>query len=553
MIKKIYLLSIVFLTLGIFVYNFLTPMSNDDFAACFHFAHPEERITNIIQILSSLKSYYFNWGGGINAGFFHLLIVVFLKKSFFNILNTVFFLILTLLICESVGKRNIKSFLFVLCLIWLFAPNPGDSIFWLPASIQYFWGVVFGIAFILFGNRIKNQLLLFTTALFIGSWTINLSSILIPFFLIKIIQSFFQSKTIHKNQIISFIGLSIGFLILFLAPGNMQRFQNMYVEINIMDRMQDFSNYLIQFLKNIFFLILPVIAIIILALKKNEFASIIQDDYFLIFLCALISPVYMIVAPEYSERTTFSAFIFLLPLILKSFEKLITLIKIEFLKESIYLSIILMTFSSMALHLDSKLIIHQIDLSNNLKIIESKKQYNNELELDVVSIPPNRFTFIYNIRKDKNYIANKHMAAYFDLKSVRAKGDYLKLTFNDVIVGNFNLQSKFENGDLFNNSQMVYNKFDGNSVFFDIPNEQKLDSIIQIEINPRIHEKFKLTKIELYRGNKQYIIDSVQLKRNAIKTESNSQLNLLEYRRKSRENIVMKFRIPSNLTNTNPF
>jgi hypothetical protein len=307
-------------------------------------------------------------------------------------------------------------------------------------------------------------------------------------------------------------GLIIGFLFLFLAPGNIQRFNKMYVLVPLVDRLHDFLAYFIIYLKNNSIILLTVLIYLFAIYRKLKFKSVISDDYLLLFLCAFLSPISMIFAPEYSERTTFVAFIFMLPFTLKAFVGIIDLIKKESIKDFVYSIPVSISFCLMALFLESKLMVFTIDFKNKLQISQAKKNGKSEVELDIITHPSDRYSFIYNIRKDKNYIANQHMATYFDMKSVRAKGDYLKITFDDIVVGNFNLQSNFQNGDSYNNPQMVYNKFDGKSVFFDLPVGNDLDSIVQIEIQPRYQKVFSIRGIEICKGSKVYKIEENQIK-----------------------------------------
>jgi hypothetical protein len=486
-------------------------MWNDDYVASFNYANQSERITGIKQIIKSQIWAYFNWSGGVLGLALQQFVVVWLKKPVFDILNTLILFFAAYLISFSIKRVESKNILFVLALVWLFAPAPGETIFWMIASMGYLWMPFLALIFLLFENRIKNKFILFLTSAILGTLSLNGSMILIPFYGLKWVFGYLKTRKFDIHLFIILCGLIIGFLFLFLAPGNMQRFNNMYVAVPLVERLTDFLAYLIIYLKNNSIILLTVFIYLFVSQRKLQFKSVISDNYFLLFLCAFLSPISMIFAPEYSERTTFVAFIFMLPFTLKAFIGIIDLIKKESIKDFVYLIPVSVSFCLMALFIESKLMVFTIDLRNKLEITKAKKNGKSEVELDIFTIPSDRYSFIYNIRKDKNYIANQHMAAHYEMKSVRAKGDYLKITFDNIVVGNFNLQSKFQNGDLYNNSQMVHNKFDGQSVFFDLPDGNKLDSIIQIEIQPRYQKVFSIRGIEICKGSKVFKIEENQI------------------------------------------
>lgn len=513
--------------IGVYIFNFLTPMWNDDYVAGFNYANQSERITGLKQIIKSQIWTYFNWSGGVLGLALQQFVAVWLKKPVFDILNTLILFFTVCLVTFSVNRLESKYILFVLALFWIFAPVPGETIFWMISSIGYLWMPFLALIFLLFQNRLKNKFILVLNSIIIGALSLNVSMILIPFYGLKWIFYYFKTRKSDIHLFIILSGLIMGFLLLFLAPGNMQRFNNMYVAVPLVDRLPDFITYLINFLKNNAVILIIVAIYLFVIYRRSQIKKVISDDHFLLFFFSFLSPISMILAPEYSERTTFAAFIFMLPFTLKASSELVDLIKQESIKDFVYLSPVFLSFCFMALFIESKLMVFTIDLRNKLEITEAKKNGKSEVELDIITIPSNRFSFIYNIRKDKNYIANRHMAAYYDLKSVRAKGDYLKIIFDNIVVGNFNLQSKFPNGDFYNNPQMVYNKFDGQSVFFDLPDGNNLDSIIQIEIQPRDLRVFSIRGIEICKGSKVFSINENQIKNVLIRDEEKVENHLI--------------------------
>jgi hypothetical protein len=192
----------------------------------------------------------------------------------------------------------------------------------------------------------------------------------------------------------------------------------------------------------------------------------------------------------------------MLPFTLKAFIGIIDSIKNESVKDLIYLIPVSVSFCLMALFIESKLMVFTIDFKNKLEIIEAKKNGKSEVELDIITIPSNRYSFIHNIRKNKNYIANQHMATYYDVKSVRAKGDFLQINFDRIVLGNFCLSAKFHSGFQYINCQQAFNKFDGKSIYFDLPDSTTFNQNFEIEVKTNNDEEFKITSIQVCRGNR---------------------------------------------------
>lgn len=514
MIRHIYIVIIILFLIGIYIFNFLTPMYNDDYAANFNYANQFEKISGIKQIVKSQLWFYLNWGGNVVQATFQQIFAVWVKKPVFDVLNTLVLLITSILITFSVNRRESRNVLLVMAFVWIFAPVPGETIFWMIASIAYLWPTFLALIFFLFKNKIKNKFILTLCATVLGALSLNVSMILIPFYGLKWAYGYFVNRKLDIRQLLILCGLIFGFLFLFFAPGNMKRYHNMYVAVSLMERLPDFLTYLLKYLKNNSVLCMIVIIYLMIMSKKLQLKRVISQDYSLLFACAFISPVSMFFAPEYSERTTFAAFIFMLPFTVEAFTFLLDLLNSKFIKDVIYLFFVFVSSLVFALSIETKLMIYTNDFNNKKLIMEAKANGKAEVELDVLDIPSERNTFIYNIRKDKNYIANQYMAAFFDLKSVREKGNYMKLTFDNIVVGNFCLHTILDNGDPFYNCQMVYNKFDGNSVFFDLPDPLKLDSHYIIEFFPRDKAPFILCSIEMCRGIQIYKIDEEYVNNN---------------------------------------
>ncbi len=161
---------IVFAITGsvIFVFNLYTPLIADDFNYSFSFATGES-ISSLNDIFESLVFHYKNTNGRLFTHFFVFLFLS-INKNIFNVLNTLVFLLLGLLVYCFSGFSIKKKRPFMLAgiygLIYFFAPAFSESFLWLTGSCNYLWGSVFILLFLLpyrksldKGNKKANKIL----------------------------------------------------------------------------------------------------------------------------------------------------------------------------------------------------------------------------------------------------------------------------------------------------------------------------------------------------------------------------------------------------------
>jgi hypothetical protein len=507
LLSKFYLrpIALGFFILIIYLYNFFTPMWNDDYAACFHFGDSQDRLYNINQLLSSQKWLYLNWSGSVITGFIQQFTSAFLGKEVFNVLNTLVVFFLVYIVCYSSVKLEPTKYLISFCVFILFVPLPGETLFWMIAAIGYMWTTLFATLFVFYNHKIKSILWLFVISLIIGTLSYNILCILLPYYSLIL---FRLRKNLLKELrfLIIPIGILLGGVLLMLAPGNMERYNNMYLSRDLISRIPNFLDFYSKFLYNNWFLFTVVIVHFVRVYFKerkilNEYT---QNSIFLIFTISVLSPLAMIIAPEYSERTTFSAFVFMLPFFFYSLFKLYD----EFCRpnkfgSAIAFSVLLIsTFSILTNSIKAQIEIYSTNEKNIQIIKEEKYKGNFNPKLEPFLCTPTKYSFIYKIRKDKNYISNIHMAAYYDVKSVRAKGDFLQINFDRIVLGNFCLSAKFHSGFQYINCQQAFNKFDGKSIYFDLPDSTTFNQNFEIEVKPNNDEEFKITSIQVCRGNR---------------------------------------------------
>lgn len=150
------LLALIFFV--ILFCNFFTPLISDDYYYCFDIS-TGERITNVFQIIDSMKAHRLTINGKIIPHAFVQFFLMF-PKGIFNIINSLVFIIelLLIVVCSRKTEKGIKKedvllLVIAFALIWLFQPYFGEANLWLDGSVNYLWSsVLFFVFFMAYKN-----------------------------------------------------------------------------------------------------------------------------------------------------------------------------------------------------------------------------------------------------------------------------------------------------------------------------------------------------------------------------------------------------------------
>lgn len=237
--KQIFFIVIGICFIGIFFFNMLTPIMSDDI----HYMIKAKQAHSLLDIfLQEVEHHQYHSGRNVA----HFLLRIFLRqdKIFFNIANSVVFIILTLELYWSTTirkKYDFGLFIIIQILLWTQAVSFGETILWEDGSFNYMWGTVFIMTFVLLYrkaiehsdmiNRMpKYKQLLLTIGLFllgiIAGWCNENTSgggfLLAAIFLFVAIKT---KKITEKKpwMITSLIGVLIGMGLMMSSPGNWAR------------------------------------------------------------------------------------------------------------------------------------------------------------------------------------------------------------------------------------------------------------------------------------------------------------------------------------------
>lgn len=221
----------------IFFLNILTPMIADDFGYLLIFDGVfQTKVTSISDVFLSQKEHYFLWGGRSVVHFIAQSLLL-LPPIIIDTLNTIVYMIYVLLIYFLIKGRksnNIGLFILINLAVWFLQPAFGDTILWITGSANYLWGMVLVLLFILpyrfYEGNINNKLVIIlkTSLLFfygiIAGWTNeNTAAGMIVIAILFLLYFRSNDWKIPFWGISGILGSIIGYLIMILAPGNLNR------------------------------------------------------------------------------------------------------------------------------------------------------------------------------------------------------------------------------------------------------------------------------------------------------------------------------------------
>lgn len=334
MIKKVEHNKLIFLAINIVAFcaflwiNIRTPLSGDDliYQTIYGTGVP---ITNLSDILQSQINHYRMWGGRSVVHFIDQAFLL-VDKSWFNIANTVVFLLFVLLIYYySLEKKVSNSFLLLeYILLWFTIPTPINTIVWQTSSVNYLWGSTFILLYLLpyykswerldvkskSLSAVLQAIIMFICGVLCG-WTIEAGAVMLLTFIFAMLAYQIKNKKFIQGwEITGFIGSLIGFGILIFAPGNFKRANT----VNQMtpDRTM-LGELLFRIARETYYMLihmwplLVVLTILVVYNIKRKTGKTVGK--MLLFVCIAFVGVYaMTASPAYAERVLITPIAFVI-------------------------------------------------------------------------------------------------------------------------------------------------------------------------------------------------------------------------------------------------
>lgn len=328
--------SIFYIVLGVavlmlFAYVVLTPYMSDDYFYMFE----ARQASSLWDLVRQQYGEYLSNSGRV-VGQFNIRLFLSMDKWVFNVVNSVMFAALVLLMYHNV-KRKKKHDIFVLFLIvvflWKYAVSFGQTMLWICGACNYLWGSVLILGFFTFyrhfltnTERIKHPVLLTIGTFFFGilaGWcNENTSGGGLLLVLMFAFNFWWDNKKEGKRKIYPFmisgvVGMCCGLLGMILAPGVRNRSETMsdgeYTGlIGLLSRVYKTT----VTVRELFFdllVIMTIVLIILVLQKKIKGWMDIRRKESILFLVAAVATAYaLILAPVPADRAFFGAGIFLM-------------------------------------------------------------------------------------------------------------------------------------------------------------------------------------------------------------------------------------------------
>lgn len=428
----------------ILVYNFLTPYMSDDLWYDLGVAKP------LSELIQAQIEDHMTWSGR-DVGHLLLKMVFCFPKWVFNVINSIFFAILSILIYLNVeGRKKNDSCLYavILLLMWFSIVSFDQTILWVSGACNYLWTGTIILAFItiyrieplqkLDSDNGKSTIIsvlccvgMFVLGLLSGWGNENTSGgaiILVIYFLIE--EQIRCRKTGKKLRLkpwalAGIIGSVIGLILMVTAPGNKVRMEERLEEeaqtglLAILGRILKLNDAVIR---NFGVLLCVIIILSVYLILKSR--SIFDVRYVFVYTgVAIITSYVLILTSIPMDRALFGAGI----LLIIACAQVITYIPIDDIYLStmkyslIIIGVLFLVTDYLACGADLMRIIRELDARQQI-VDEEKRAGNYDLELPMLTEEwNNRFTYIYHYNdiSDEDSYGNQIYKVYYDLNSVR--------------------------------------------------------------------------------------------------------------------------------------
>lgn len=424
----------------------------------------KEKIASISDIFKSAVNIYTMHNGRIIT---HMVLMIFLQ---FNsivrcVINSAFFVILIYELIKFQSKKDlglkIPIALLLFPMLWCTIPAYGDTVLWIAGSVNYLWTTVALLLYIFVVESIfeketefKNtKLILFCIASFIlaslhemtGIISIGLIGLMSIYLLIK-------NRKINKTLFLGAICGGLGFLSIILSPGSnvrkMAELQTMDVVPTFLERLKNTIIMLkTTIMENKFIFAIIAISIIFMVIKliknRKEFFKDKQIFEVLFLLCtAVVSYIAMVVSPTFLTRVTFIPYIIFVYSALKCLHILNVNNKIKIIEYIILiLAIVVFTIKAMPMMKETFELVKQQkqawekrDEDISMQIEQGKK----DIYVEPLNVSTNTHLYYGDLSTSISYNPNGSMAVYYDVNSIRIKGNY----YLDIEISNVNEKNK---------------------------------------------------------------------------------------------------------------
>ncbi len=311
----------------VLIYQYLTPNMSDDIIY-------GDKVAEANSFFDLFVQEYNHYMEHIGRSIAHILLRIFLfigNKLVFDVVAALVFVLISILIYINVDHRkkyDIRLYLAISVLMWLFDPTISNSVFWETGACNYMFTGCIVMAFITcFRLTVSNREVkglsfsigMFFFGLAAGWCNENTSGAVILFILIEIFVSWSKKKsfsTVPLWMVSSLIGCIAGFMIMILSPGNFSRAAAAEeAHSGLLALMARFLKITLNIKEGYLVLILVFVVLVIAACYKSEnvTAFLEKASGMMLFGFMFFATCYaLIMVPESQLRTYYGAGLFLM-------------------------------------------------------------------------------------------------------------------------------------------------------------------------------------------------------------------------------------------------
>lgn len=451
--QKIFFIAGILITIkSVFALNKLYPVYADDWVySLFYESDPHRRIHGFFDLIQSQYNHYLLWGGRTVAHTIAQILLMF-DPIVQDIINTIALVVFIYMIYKlsNIFNQTINGFLllFVVSILWIFTDSMFfSSAIWITGSANYLWTSMIVLFFLYpffrymfcciktIGNN--KLLILFLGILgILSGWSNENTVFAIIFFLVCffIFCRKFRLK-IPQWTIVASICFLVGFVLLFIAPGNYVRLDASNTEVGYTAPPEGFLEFVSYKLSNLFYtlkitytLYLTVFVLLLMFtfmfLNKGQLHSSRNKKILfmavLLILMSYIAAASMMAAPYISYRTLFFSNALLVIVAGLFFVEILKSIKLVHYASLVFLSLLLL-FSAYDYSKKYRTLnfVSTLWQDRDDYIQQQKSMGNRNI------IFPTTFTvhpkFLLNeMKPDPNDSRNRFYSIYMDVDSIRS-------------------------------------------------------------------------------------------------------------------------------------
>ncbi len=232
--KRLFYVAVIINYIMAAAYEFLTPNMSDDIV----YGDQAAKAQNFFDLFAQEYEHYMTHIGRSVA---HILLRIFLfigNKSVFNVVAAAVLVGISLLIYTNVSCKkqyDVRVYLGIVILMWLFDPCISNSVFWETGACNYMFTGAIMLSFLTVFRRAFERedrgsarfaVLMFLFGIVAGWCNENTSGGIILFVLILIFIRWYREKSL-KNvspwMLTALVGNLVGFVIMIMSPGNFSR------------------------------------------------------------------------------------------------------------------------------------------------------------------------------------------------------------------------------------------------------------------------------------------------------------------------------------------